>query len=232
MYLDSVKAIPAQSAAGKAYQLIKYDIIRCNLAPGQQVAQAQLAEKYRLGLTPIREALQQLSNEGFVQPFPRFGYLITPLHSDGIAELFEVRAILEPVAARLAASRGPERKLKRLIEIANFTYSHKDHESYAEFLSHNTDFHCSIADATGNSHLVDMICKVLDQLGRAFHLSIDLVDAAREMQSEHLALAQAIYARDEAQAAALCLSEIEISRQRVLRALATYPQFLEIPKRT
>ena len=69
----------AVSLADKAYEVIKADIITCVLRPGQQIAQPRFAERYGMGLTPVREALQRLAQEGFVQAVPRFGYIISPI---------------------------------------------------------------------------------------------------------------------------------------------------------
>ncbi len=230
MFQQATDEAQPQSSADRAYELIKLDILRGVLTPGQQFAQSQLADKYRLGLTPVREALKQLGKEGFVKPYPRFGYIITHIHMDGVIEIYEMRTITEPAAVRLAAARGPERKLRWLLETANFTYSYKDLDSYSAFLSQNFAFHRAIAEASGNSRLVETISRNLDQLTRVFHLSLDVTNAAEEMRSERLALAQALYAREGERAAQLCLEEIERSRQLVLKALAEHPSIYEMRK--
>ncbi len=66
--------------SSQAYRSIKDDIVTCVLAPGQFMAQLDLTEKYHMGLTPVREALRQLTQEGFVQPVPRMGYIVTRSH--------------------------------------------------------------------------------------------------------------------------------------------------------
>ena len=88
------------SLAGQVYEAIKKDIISCALRPGQQIAQQQLAERYGAGITPVREALPKLTREGLVLTIPRFGYLVTTITISDVAEIFELRAILESAAAR------------------------------------------------------------------------------------------------------------------------------------
>ena len=208
-----------QSLADKAYEVLKADIITCVLEPGQQIVQSQLAEKYQIGLTPIREALQRLAQEGFVQPIPRFGYFVSPITFSDMRELFELRSIVESAAARLSAVRGSQERLEAIRDSADFGYVYKDRQSYVSFLARNVDFHRSIAEAAGNQRLVDLVSKLLDELTRVFHLGLDVRDSAEEMRDEHLALARALCDRDPDRAERIVQSQIGRSQNRILEAL-------------
>ncbi|HBY96371.1 MAG TPA: GntR family transcriptional regulator [Chloroflexi bacterium] len=170
-------------------------------------------------MTPIHEALQRLVREGFVQAISRFGYTVSLITISDVGEMFELRAILESAAARLAAIKGSEEQLKAIVEAANFTYIYKDRQSYSNFLARNADFHRSIAVAAGNQRLVDAISRVFDELTRVFHLGLDLKDSAEEMADEHRALAAALLNRDPGQTARTVQSQITRSQQRVLEAI-------------
>jgi DNA-binding GntR family transcriptional regulator len=207
------------SLADQAYETIKSDIITCVLEPGQQVAQSQLVERYQTGVTPVREALQRLAQEGFVQAIPRFGYVVSPLTFSDIHEMFELRSIVETAGVRLATVRGSEKQLEAISEAANFTYVYKNRQSYSDFLERNTAFHRSIAVAAGNERLVAFISKLLDELTRVFHVGLDLRDSAEEMRDEHIALARVLRERDPDRAEQLVRSQISRSQERVLEAL-------------
>jgi len=209
----------SQSLADKAYETLKANIITCVLEPGQQIVQAQLAETYQIGTTPIREALQRLALEGFVQPIPRFGYVVSPITFSDVREIYELRTIVESAAARLSAVRGSQERLEQILAGADFGYVYKDRHSYVEFLARNVDFHRSVAKAAGNQRLVDLVYKFLDELTRVFHLGLDLRDSAEEMRDEHLALAQALCSRDPDRAEQIVQSQIARSQNRVLEAL-------------
>ncbi|MBI5303871.1 MAG: GntR family transcriptional regulator [Chloroflexi bacterium] len=207
----------------KTYQTIKYDIVTCALEPGQQIAQADLASRYRVGMTPVREALRQLAQEGFVNPIPRLGYIVSVITSDDVHEIYETRSILEAATVRLASLRGTEERLRQITAAANFTYKYKNRQSYAEFLDQNKQFHLSIAQATENRRLTELVTRTLDELTRVFHLGLDLRDSAKEMRDDHCALAQAIQKRDADLAVQLVQGEIARSQERVLEALAHIP---------
>jgi DNA-binding GntR family transcriptional regulator len=207
------------SLSDRAYDIIKREIITCVLAPGEQIVQAQLAERYGIGTTPVREALQRLAQEGFVRSVPRFGYVVTPVTLSDLQEIYELRAILEAAAVCLAAVQATDGQLEQIRQQADFTYVYRDVPSYTAFLEHNAHFHRSVASLAGNQRLVDHISRLLDELMRVFHLGLDLRDSAEEMRSEHVALAEALIARDARRAEELMRRQIGRSQQRVVEAL-------------
>ncbi len=207
--------------SAQAYRTIKADIVTCQLAPGQSIAQVELAEKHNLGLTPIREALRQLSQEGFVQPVPRMGYIVSPITTRDVQEIYEMRIILETSSVRLAASRGTEMEFRSLVESADFTYTYRDFSSYSRFLDQNKKFHESIALLSRNSRLANQINRTMDELTRVFHLGLDIRDSAEKMREDHVALSHALLSRDANLAERLVREEILLSRERVLEALRT-----------
>ena len=206
------------------YQMLKNDIVTCNLEPGQQIAQAELVARYRVGLTPVREALRQLAQEGFVTPIPRLGYVVSVITADDVHEIFETRSILESAAVRLTATRGADEQLRQIAQAADFTYEYKSRQTYSAFLAQNKTFHLAIAQATENQRLTELVARILDELTRLFHLGLDLRDSADEMRGDHLALAEAIQKRDAGLAVELAQREITRSQERVLEALAHIPR--------
>jgi DNA-binding GntR family transcriptional regulator len=207
------------SLTTQAYELIKQQIITCEIAPGEQIAQAQLVEKLGLGISPVRDALQRLTQEGFVQPIPRFGYLISPVTISDVQEIFELRSILEIAAVRLAAERGSDESIKKLVQEANFTYIYHNRETYTAFLNRNDQFHNEIAKISGNQRLVDAVSKVLGELMRVFHLGLDLRDSAEEMREEHIELVNALTLHDVNRAEAIIRKQISRSQERIIEAL-------------
>ena len=211
-----------QPLADQAYKALKKDIITCALEPGEQVVQAQLSNAYGFGATPIREALQRLAQEGFVEAIPRFGYIVTPITFRDVREVYEFRLIIETAAARLAAERGSQKQLTGLLETSKFSYVYGDRKSYSRFLSRNMDFHRSVAVAAGNERMVNTLSTLLEEMTRIFHVGLDLRDSAREMRDEHVSLCEALLERDPDRADKVVRDQIETSRARVVEALTHY----------
>lgn len=207
--------------ADRIYEQLKFDIITCALKPGEQVVQKGLAEKYNTGTTPVREALQRLVHEGFVEAVPRIGYMVTPVTISDLQEIYELRSVLECAAVRLAAERGSEESLREIERSAHFEYQHGNRESYVDFLNHNANFHRNVASASGNQRLAQSVSKVLSELNRVFHMGLDLRDSREEMRAEHTALAEALLAHDPDLAEEIARKQIQRSQQRVIEALLT-----------
>jgi len=207
------------SLSEKSYGLIKSAIVTCELDPGQLIAQSELAEKYGVGVTPVREALRQLAQEGYVQPVPRMGYMVSLITPRDIQEIYEMRYVLESSSVRLAAVRGAYDDLKAIAESADFTYIYKDRQSYTRFLNQNLEFHRAIAAATRNQRLADQVARTLEELNRVFHLGLELRDSTVEMRDDHVNLTRALCDRDADLAEQLIQAEILRSRDRVMDAL-------------
>ena len=206
----------------QAYEQIKTDILTCALHPGQQIAQNQLSEKYQVGVTPVREALQRLTQEGYVQPIPRFGYIVAPITLSDVHQIFELRAIVEPAAARLAATRCSDDQLEQIRRVADKTYNYTERETYLQYLSYNTDFHVTVALAGGNRRLAETIAKLLEELARVFHMGLERHDLTIEMAQAHMPLIEALTDRDPDRAEAIMKSQIARSRIYFFESLANH----------
>ncbi len=221
------------SLSHQAYEMIKREILTCVLEPGQQIVQSQLAERYQIGTTPAREALQRLVQEGFVQAIPRFGYTVSYVTLSDVREVYELRAILEPAAARLAAQRATEAQLEEVARTADFYYAYPDGSHRPEAHVHNADFHRTVANAGNNRRLAEQISRVLDEMTRIFHLGLDLTPYAQEMYQEHLDLVDALRQRDPDRAEQVMRDQIVQSQQRVMailsQRLGSLGQAIQIP---
>ena len=102
------------SLAEQAYGAIRGMIVSLELAPGDAIREPELTAKLGIGRTPVREALRRLALERLVEVYPRRGMFVTTVDVRDLARLCEVRAVLEPEAARLAAERATRPDLEEL----------------------------------------------------------------------------------------------------------------------
>lgn len=217
MSASSAKTIPLLSE--RAYERVKHDIICCLIAPGTEVSEAQLCEQYKLGKAPVRMALSRLAHDGLVRAIPRRGYMVTPVTLKDIQDVFELRLLLEPRAARLAAGKVDVKRLRLLDEICRAGYQSGEPKSTARFLEANKDFHVAIAQASGNARLAHAIAQLLDEMTRLLHLGLGLRNRTQEMQHEHRTLVRALVRGDGATAEKICQEQIEAARDMVLKAI-------------
>lgn len=150
--------------SGTAYEQIKEQIIRCQLALGARVTEAHLAAALGMGKAPVREALQRLHNDGLVQVIPRHDYQAAPITLRDVHDIFALRLILESASARLAAGHVDAAQLRRLDQLYQASYTPGDRESEATFLRANTELHATVARATGNRQLADIMVTMLSRM--------------------------------------------------------------------
>ena len=96
----------AASLADQAYSALRHLIVSLELPPGSSIREPDLVARLGIGRTPVREALRRLALERLVEVYPRRGMFVTTVDVRDLARLCEVRAVLEPEAARLAAERA------------------------------------------------------------------------------------------------------------------------------
>lgn len=205
------------SLAETAYRLIKRDIVRCDLAPGRQVAEPELTARYTTGRAAVRSALNRLYQEGFVAVLPRQGYVIAPITLRDVRELAHVRQLLEPPAARIAAGRVDVSLLRRLdADYRGLAQTHQP-DDVERFMRANAEFHLAVARASGNDRLTAMIAELLTEMERHFHLGVRLQPAAGsvgdQLEHDHAALIEALEAGDGAAAERLMAEQIAHSQQ-------------------
>jgi DNA-binding GntR family transcriptional regulator len=205
----------------RAYERIKHDVITCVLAPGTEVSEPQLCLHYHLGKAPVRMALIRLAHDGLVRAIPRRGYRITPVTLKDIQDIFELRLMLEPAAARMAAGKIDSKRARALEEASRTGYQSDDARSIGRFLEMNKDFHVAIADTTGNLRLAAMIAQLHDQMTRLLHLGLGLRNRSTEMQGEHRALVKALLRGNGDGAERIAREQIESARAMVLSAVMT-----------
>lgn len=205
----------------RAYERVRHDIITCTLAPGAEISEPQLCTQYRLGKAPVRMALNRLAHEGLVRAIPRRGYMVTPVTLQDIHDVFELRLMLEPAAARMAAGKVDTQRLRVLDDVCRAGYQPNDIKSITRFLDANKAFHVAIAQATGNCRLASMIAQLLDQMTRLLHLGLGLRNRSQEMQHEHRALMKALARGDSETAERISREQIEAARNMVLSTILT-----------
>ena len=206
----------------QAYERLRRDIISCAIAPGSEISEAQLCSQHNLGKAAVRVALTRLSHDGLVRAIPRRGYMVSPVTLQDIQDVFELRLMLEPAAARMAAGRVNAQQLRTLDETCRAGYQAGDTRSAARYLEANKAFHVAIARATGNARLASAIEHLLDEMTRLLHLGLRLRKGApHETVHEHKALLKALVRGDGELAERVSREQIEASRQMVVSAILT-----------
>jgi DNA-binding GntR family transcriptional regulator len=215
--LTPVEAPP--SLTEQAVAALRRDILTTRLAPGETLSEAAAAQRLNLGKAPIRAALARLAEEGLVQAVPRRGWVVSLVTIRDIHEVFDLRLLLEPEAARRAAGRVCAEALRRLDAVCAAGYRPEDEESALAFLDANKGFHVAVAELSGNARLARQVDRLLDESTRMLVLGLRRRDRSGEMAHEHHALIEALALGRAAEAAGIMHEQVTASREMVLAAL-------------
>ena len=200
------------------YTDLRRSIVSGRSRPGERLNLHVLAKGFGCSITPVRDALQLLHQEGLVTIKPRSGYFVTHLTLKELYDLLDLREILEVAAVERAAARITDAQLEELEHI-HAGYTGEDWASVERYADENRRLHLLIAEASGNQELVKMVGQVHDQLTRFMTAS----HANQIMMSfSHQNLLKALRSRDVTtarQAMSTDLSEVrEKTLQRVIEA--------------
>lgn len=215
----TVQAESPASSADTARARIRELIISGEFAPGSRLRERDLSQALDVSRVPVREALQQLEAEGFIDASPRRGATVKQFTLRDVNELFEVRLSLEVLAARLAAqaaARGQSSsRLQEMMDQAEDATLRHDHPQIPLI---NTALHAEIVAMGGNSLLEYSMKPLLGRMQWLFTLT-----GHRDPQvqcAEHLSLCKAIYDGKPELAAALAFAHVELGREPSLLGLA------------
>jgi DNA-binding GntR family transcriptional regulator len=196
------------------YDALRADILACRLAPGEEIREQDLAAQYEVSRAPIRDALLRLENEGLVTVHPRQGYSVNPISITDAQELFQLRLWLESACASIAA----ENATSDILEGLN---AYRTYEAGSDFIEYNRAFHKAIAQASGNKRMAAVASELIDQGERLVRVSLTNVKGRNPAQlaAEHVAVIDAIQARDGRNAARMIRDHITKGERRVMSAL-------------
>lgn len=205
---------------------VRAAILANEIKPGEWLRQEQLAQKFGVSQTPVREALQDLVSEGVVERIPYRGIRVVEFTLTDLRDLYACRAFMEGLAARYAAQHiTPEEiaELRRIVDEMSAVFAQKRWDEYREL---NRRFHQIIYTASHHPFLI----RLLNQLWTAFPTMMlsNFPGPIRERRTlntrEHRAIIAALQARASTRAERLVRQHIQESARRIEKMLHHLPK--------
>jgi DNA-binding GntR family transcriptional regulator len=208
------------SRAEAITQALRKAIISGEITPGEVLFEGDLASRFGASKTPVREALNVLRAQGFLQVIPYRGYLVAQVSLADVKDLFEARIVLEEAIAALAAERISEEALARLEEIgrSDLTFPNETNEDRLAWMAQNKAFHLGITRAAGNRELLGIMDLVLDKVSRVVFLYYSKA-SLEEHRPSHLTIVDALRSRDPTRARRAMREHIEVTCSSALTIL-------------
>lgn len=200
--IDEGRKLSRTSLSHQAYQRIKRKIVTLELSPGAILDEASLQDELGLGRTPIREALRRLALEKLVVIMPRRGMFVSEIGITALQQLFEVRLVLESLAAQLAATRGTGEHWARM-EAVLTDMPEGDETDNLALITVDEACHQIIFEAAGNEFLGDTLNTMYALSLRLWHFSLANIGDMQAAVKEHKRILCALKEGDGNEAARL-----------------------------
>jgi DNA-binding GntR family transcriptional regulator len=199
---------------------LRADLLRGRLAPGEQIVQEALAERYGVSRSPLREALKILEGEGLATYHPHRGYFVTELSLDDLSEVYRLREILEEEALRGAVARLSAADQQHITELAAQVDEAMARGDVIATAEANRRFHFALFEASGMPRLIRLLHQLWDATDA--YRSVYFSDHANRehVAVEHRAMLAAVRAGD----ADALIGEQNAHRARAVSAVRTVMQ--------
>jgi DNA-binding GntR family transcriptional regulator len=199
---------PEPTFKTKVYETLRQAIINMEIYGKEEetwLDERQLSEKLAVSRTPIREAIAMLEQQGFVRTVPRRGIIVLRKTKREMIEMIQAWAALEAMAARLVALNASDASIAELRELFNsFHDSHRPADHLSEYSTANIRFHQRLIELTGSNVLREMTENILVHVRGIRQLTIGRDDRVSQSIKDHLAIIEALEARDIERAERLC----------------------------
>ncbi|MEA3464411.1 MAG: GntR family transcriptional regulator [Thermodesulfobacteriota bacterium] len=210
-----------QTLREKILENIRDAILKGTLKPGERVSEPDLAERYGISRTPIREAFRQLESEGYLTVVPRKGAVVTSLSERDVEEFYAIKSILEGYAARLAADKLTGKEVERLTAINKRLAKLAEAGDVKAFFRIHSEFHDLFIKASGNQKLFELIQQLLTKFNRLRIASLSLPGRMELSVKEHEKIIEAFKNHDGITADGLVQKNAAYGGQVLLMSMAS-----------
>jgi DNA-binding GntR family transcriptional regulator len=200
------------------YSRLRGEILACRLAPGEELREQELAARFEVSKQPVREALLRLERERLVTVVPRQGYRVNPVSLADARDIFRFRGVLEPACASDGAKGASSETLAKLDAYRTFEGTPED------FIRYNREFHCAVAKTSPFPRMASAVCELIEQADRLVLMSVGSVQGRDpdKLVHEHIAIIEALQARNGRLAAKLLRDHVAQAEDRVVAALTRH----------
>jgi DNA-binding GntR family transcriptional regulator len=184
----------------KVYHHIRERILSGEIAPGERLVETRLAQDIGTSRTPVREALHSLELEKLIKSIPRVGYVVEGMNEQEVAQICEIRAVIESLAARWAIEKAQKklaRDLAKNLAKQEDALNKKNLQGYVEL---DAQFHDIIAKLSGSDRLLELVQTLRRHMWRYRSHVVYAFDTAIRSMEGHRSIVKAIEQGDTGQA--------------------------------
>lgn len=224
-----LKHQPQPQIRDKVFEQLRQAILEGNLRPGYRLVERKLAEQLGVSRTPVREAIRMLELEGLVSHLPRIGCVVAQVTDLEVLEIYRIRAVLEGLAARMAAEKIKPEELQHLTELLSYIeeLTSQPNVDLDQLSKIHQEFNDVIYKAAHSPRLYGMIISLVDYIKRYTRVGYCHPGRITEATIEHHQLVEAIKLRDGGLAERVAREHIDNSRRAYFSEIANMLNILD-----
>ena len=212
--LSSPDSAEPLTLADQAYVHLKQLIFDFALMPGDRCSESELSQRLGVSRTPLRQALQRLEREGFLQVLPKIGWQVAPLDFDRFDELYDLRVLLECHAVQCLAEGEQRAALQALADVWLCPVTERLSDG-AEVGRLDEQFHALLVQASGNQEMARVHREITERIRIIRRLDFTKSARIEATYDEHARILRAITRRRGEEAQRLIRAHIEQSKLEV-----------------
>jgi DNA-binding GntR family transcriptional regulator len=216
----------SRQAAPQVFEQLRETIISLELAPGTVLSRAELAERFGVSQTPIRDALLRLGEEGLVDIFPQHATVVSRIDIPSARQAHFLRLALEMEIVRTLAGRADEALLAKLRSQVDVQAALAGSQAYREFIDADRAFHRLMYDAAGVPALHDLVRRLSGHVDRLRLLHLPTAGKARTIVRDHRRIVDALAAGDAEAAQAGLRDHLSGTLAKVDDIRARHPDYV------
>lgn len=203
----------------QVYQLLKEEICSGVFPGGYRLQEVELANRYCVSRSPVREALRLLAADGLVVDSPNRGTFVRKFTRRDIEEICDIRVLLESYAIHILIQALPAEAEETLGSILSQMEQAYESENVEQYGMYDTQLHDALIRLCGNSILSGLYNRLTASTMRLRHSSLTCRERFQESMGEHRLLVQAVLGCREQEAQAVNQEHMEKTRKQLIRVL-------------
>ncbi len=207
----------ASTIKDQVYEVLKAGILNGELKPGERIQEVQIAEKLEVSRSPVRNAINQLVGEGFLQSIPNKYVCVKQFTVRDINESYEFRLIIEKFAVEKIVDKLDDSIISRLKKFRKTFIEHGDISDMKEYLATDAEFHNYLVEISGNKVIKEALDKVSMMVSPFRVLALSKQNRFYDSIREHTDIIDNLLKKDKAAAVASCDNHLTLAREEILR---------------
>jgi len=199
---------------------MREDITEGSLKPQERIIEKDIALRFKVSRSPVREAFRILEAKGLINILPRRGVFVADINLEDILTIYTIRPSLEGLAVKLACRNSSNKDIDRLSILIDKMERAAADEDFRLYFKLNKDFHHDIYMLSKNKYLIQMLKMMADILLRTRFIQLVYLKRVKRSQDNHLKLLDALREKDENKAEKFRYKQVERQGKSLIEALS------------